>query len=537
MRNNQPVTNDEYVLPNDEVIITHTDANGRITYANGAFLRSSEFALDECLGQPQNIVRHPDVPPAAFADLWKTIRGGDSWSGVIKNRRKHGGFYWVRANVTPILDNGRIAGYMSVRVKPSRDEIREAERGFAQLRRGERGISYHRGQFIRSNLFARWRQTLQPTLGIGNWLVVGAMSSLFGGIIVASLLERTALAALLGTLGLATALANMLYIHMRVVTPIQALRRTAMKIAGGDTQSRFHATGDGEIDGLACALNQLSLKISGVLKDTREAIVAMRDDAHEVLEANTQLSRRTNAHASGIEQTAAALDQLTASVSRNTGSAQQAATLASGASAETTRGREVVGQVVSTMASIAQSSHKISDIVGIIDDIAFQTNLLALNAAVEAARAGEQGRGFAVVAQEVRHLAQRSASAAKEIEVLIAASGETVERGTKLASQAEAAMIDVVASVKRVSDMIADIEAASCEQATGIQQINTAVHHMDEITQTDSQMAERIIETAHRVAEHSSQTLTAVSAFSAITPATPSIPATPTASSETRRAA
>lgn len=540
MRNNQPITNDEYELPSDEVIITHTDSGGRITYANGAFLRSSEFTLEECLGQPQNIVRHPDTPAEAFADLWQTIRGGHPWSGIIKNRRKSGGFYWVRANVTPILESGRIAGYMSVRVKPTREEIRTADSQFAKLRSGVSGLRIRNGQIGSTSPLGRLRQKLRPTLGVGNWLIVGAMSSLFGAIVIASLLERTTIAALLGTLGLASALANLLYIQMRVVAPLKALRRTAMNIAGGDAKCRFQATHDGEIDGLAGALNQLSLKFDGILKDTRDAVVAMRENAHEVVDANTRLSLRTNEHATGIEETAAALDQLTASVGRNTVSAQEAAILATGASAATTRGREVVGQVAATMEGIAQASNKISDIVGIIDDIAFQTNLLALNAAVEAARAGEQGRGFAVVAQEVRYLAQRSASAAKEIEVLISASGETVQSGSKLASQAESEMVEVVASVKRVNDMIAEIEAASREQATGIQQINTAVHHMDEITQTDSQMAESVIETAHRVAEHSDQVLTAVSAFSLrgnVIPAVTPVARTSTVPIDRRRAA
>src|SRR5690349_10480725 len=131
-------TDAEYVLPDGEVIITHTDPSSRITYANTAFLTSSEYTLEECLGQPQNIVRHPDMPKEAFADLWRTIRGGKSWTGLVKNRRKSGGFYWVRANITPMVDpqRGEIVGYMSVRIKPTRDEIQEAERVYAAIQEG-----------------------------------------------------------------------------------------------------------------------------------------------------------------------------------------------------------------------------------------------------------------------------------------------------------------------------------------------------------------------------------------------------------------
>ena len=515
MRHNGPVTLEEYVLHEDEVIITHTDPGGRITYANAAFVRSSEFSLEESLGQPQNIIRHPDMPPEVFADMWRTIRSGTQWIGIVKNRRKNGGFYWVRANVTPILENGRIVGYMSVRVRPTSDEIRAAEALYAAMRSGTaRNIKLRGGKIVDGSLFGWLRALTRPTLGVGNLIVVGSMWLLFSAIVVASLLDRTAIAALLGSFGLALALANMLYIHGRVVRPIQEMRRIAARIVGGDTRCRFPRCGDGELDELSTALNQLNIKIDGVLKDARHALVAMSSGAIDVLNANTQLSHRTQEHAAGIEATATALDRLTTTVDRNTSSAQQAAQLAMNASQTTERGRKVVSEVVSTIEGISHASSKISEIVGIIDDIAFQTNLLALNAAVEAARAGEQGRGFAVVAQEVRNLAQRSASAAKEIKDLITASNETVARGTLLADQAETAMGEVVASVRRVTDVIAEIEAASREQSAGIGQINAEMTQMDQITREDAEMAEQVMQTARELHARSTQVLTAVSAFS-----------------------
>jgi aerotaxis receptor len=515
MRHNGPVTMEEYVLQDDEVIITHTDPGGRITYANAAFARSSEFSLEEALGQPQNIIRHPDMPPEVFADMWRTIRSGTQWIGVVKNRRKSGGFYWVRANVTPILENGRIVGYMSVRVRPTREEIRTAEALYAAIRSGTaRHIKLRGGKVVDMSLLGRLKALTRPSLRVGNFLVVGSMWVMFGAIVVASLLEKSSLAALLGSLGLAVALANMLYIHGRVVRPLQEMRLIAYKIVGGDTQCRFPRCGDSDLDELSTSLNQLNIKIDGVLKDARQALEAMSNGAIDVLAANTQLSSRTNDHAAGIESAAAALDRLTSTVDRNTSSAQQAAKLSLSASQATERGRKVVSEVVSTIEGISQASSKISDIVSIIDDIAFQTNLLALNAAVEAARAGEQGRGFAVVAQEVRSLAQRSASAAKEIKDLINASSETVARGTLLADQAEAAMREVVASVKRVTDVISEIEAASREQAAGIGQINHEMNQMDQIKREDADMAEQVMHTARELHSRSMQVLTAVSAFS-----------------------
>ena len=215
-----------------------------------------------------------------------------------------------------------------------------------------------------------------------------------------------------------------------------------------------------------------------------------------------------------MEETAASLEQLTATVARNTESAAQATLLAKQSEVATARGRDVVKQVHATMEAISQSSKRISEIVGIIDGIAFQTNLLALNAAVEAARAGDQGRGFAVVAQEVRSLAQRSAASAKEIRELIQVSSETVHRGGELAGHAEESMQQVVESGSRVANVIGEIEAASREQAAGIEQINKAMAQMDELTQRDAQMAQELISTAEKLQIQSEQMLAAISAFS-----------------------
>jgi len=265
---------------------------------------------------------------------------------------------------------------------------------------------------------------------------------------------------------------------------------------------------------VAGAVEQVRVKLDGVLKDNVAAASHVRGSVGEVLNANTELSNRTNEHAASLEETAASLEQMTATVARNTENAAQANQLARQSESATTRGRDVVKQVHATMEAISESSKRISDIVGIIDGIAFQTNLLALNAAVEAARAGDQGRGFAVVAQEVRSLAQRSATSAREIRELIQASSETVHRGGELAEQAEESMQLVVDSGKRVANVIAEIEAASREQAAGIEQINKAMAQMDELTQRDAQMAQELISTAEMLQQQSEGMLTAISAFS-----------------------
>ena len=539
MRNNGPVTNTEYVLPDDEVIITHTDPGGRITYANPAFVTSSEFSLEECLGQPQNIVRHPDMPREAFADMWQTIRAGKSWTGIVKNRRKSGGFYWVRANVTPMVDRGRIVGYMSVRVKPTRQEISQAERIYAGIRAGQTGsLRISEGRIVDSSLRGIVARVANPSLRVGTWLVVGIQSALMAAAAIVNLIAHgpaavTAISALCASV----ALTNLFYVQRNVVQPLLKLRRAAFRIASGDTRTRVVDEGVLCTGAVAKALEQVRVKLDGVLKDNMLAAGQVRDGVDEVVAANANLSMRTSEHAAGLEETVASLEQITATVARNTESARQAAQLAVQSSTATARGREVVSEVSATMGAITESSKRIGEIVGIIDGIAFQTNLLALNAAVEAARAGEQGRGFAVVAQEVRSLAQRSAASAKEIKELIELSTHTVTRGSQLATQAEESMAQVVASVKRVTDVIAEIEVASREQAAGIELINRAMSQMDKITQQDAEMAQELSETAQGLQRQSEQMLAAISAFSMQAAGTPPIAAAAQESRSFARAA
>ncbi|HWK52714.1 MAG TPA: methyl-accepting chemotaxis protein [Steroidobacter sp.] len=512
------VSDVEYVLPDGEVIITHTDPSSRITYANPAFLTSSEYSLEECLGQPQNLIRHPDMPKEAFADLWRTIRAGKSWTGLVKNRRKHGGFYWVRANVTPMIDNkrGEIVGYMSVRVKPTRSEIQQAERAYAAIRENRAGsLRVREGRIFDTSLAGRLKRALNPSLRIGTWAIIGSLSALLFtmGVISAATVGFGWMANL-SFLGSAIALANMIYVQANVVQPLLRLHRATFELLSGNTHARIPVDGVSCVVSVAETLEQVRVKMDGVLKDNMAAAARVQSGVVQVVDSNTELSNRTGEHAASLEETAASLEQLTATVTRNRDSAHEAASLAAQSSDVTTRGREVVGQLFSTMNEISGSSTRIGEIVGIIDGIAFQTNLLALNAAVEAARAGDQGRGFAVVAQEVRSLAQRSAAAAKEVKDLIEASVQTVSRGTDLANQAEQAMSKVVDSVQHVTNVIREIETATLEQAAGIEQINKAVTEMDNITQQDAHMAQQLIETAQTLREQSTQMFAAISAFS-----------------------
>lgn len=517
MRNNGPLTNAEYVLPAGEVIITHTDPDSRITYANPAFLTSSEFSLEECIGQPQNLVRHPDMPREAFADLWSTIRSGKSWTGIVKNRRKHGGFYWVRANVTPMMDsNGRIVGYMSVRVKATSEEIATAERIYANINAGRAGsIRIQHGKVVDTSIFG-WLQKLSNlSLRTGAWVLLGSLSMFIAALAAMNHLNGGSSIVTWGNaIAAAIVAGNMYYVQGYVVKPLIALQRATFRLLSGDTTTRIPAEGVSCIVAVAESLEQVRVKLDGVLKDNINAASQVRDRVCQVVDANAELSNRTNEHAASLEEAAASMEELTAAVTRNNESSRQAADLARDSATATERGRDIVANVHSTMDAISESSKRIGEIVGIIDGIAFQTNLLALNAAVEAARAGDQGRGFAVVAQEVRQLAQRSANSAREIRELIQTSQQTVERGGNLAQEAEESMRKVVESVKRVSQVVGDIQTASHEQAAGIEQISNAVAQMDSMTQQDARMAEELMGSAGALQSQSEQMLAAISAFS-----------------------
>ena len=885
MRLNLPVTNVEKEMKDGEFLVSKTNLKGLITYVNQPFVEMSGYTKQELIGQAHNLIRHPDMPPAAFEDFWETLKQGRPWSGFVKNRAKDGSFYWVFANATPINEGGQITGYLSVRSKPTREQVKAAEALYREMREGRAKIKIKAGDVVPLTLIGRLKQRLR-FIAVRTRILM--MISFFGVIIaclgIAGLLgfnqsnealrsmyidrtgaledltivldkaqqiqyhsqvaisqnklaivkERYAIIAehekmlderwtrylVTYLLPIEKAMAETFHLQLKdfreasaitfkaalsgdyeraylnqinavgpkfelahstlikliefqtvtakndyelavenfalnrnygllvialsilvsivggyalllaINRPLERLKHVAEKVSGGDFTSQITITNYDEIGSLTETIKTLQIcsgssldeaqrtaaenfrirtvldqstaavmiadsantviymnqtmrkaltayraefqkiipsfepdaivgkdfsyfgqaidllnltkptkqtinmgeriylltlvpvldgsgnrmgtsiewldrtievkveqEIAGVVgaagegdfskrlslegkegffaqlarninnlvetsasglsdvvrvlgalsrgdltekitndykgmfaklkADSNATIDQLKDIIHKIKESadsistasqeisqgNMDLSQRTEAQASNLEETASSMEELTSTVKQNAENAKQANQLAASASNVAVKGGEVVGQVVETMSAINESSKKIVDIISVIDGIAFQTNILALNAAVEAARAGEQGRGFAVVATEVRTLAQRSAAAAKEIKDLIGDSVSKVENGTQLVDQAGRTMDEIVMSVRRVTDIMAEISAASQEQSAGIEQVNLAISQMDEITQQNAALVEQAAAASESMHEQAAQLAEAVAVF------------------------
>jgi aerotaxis receptor len=511
VRTNLPVTGIEYILQDGQSIVSKTDTKGRITYINPTFVEVSGFSEDELVGKAHNVVRHPDMPSEAFADLWQTLKAGLPWTGMVKNRRKNGDFYWVVANVVPIRENGATVGYMSVRTRPAREQVKEAEALYRRIRAGEaKGIALRRGAVARTGWRGRLAALRNLPLGRRLGLMLGTQSALM--VALAAAVDGAVWRVLAGAGAVLTLLAWS-ELQRAIVRPLRQAEDAVYALAGGDLSYNPPASRDDEMGHLLLALRQLKVNLTAIVGDVRANVGAIEAATRDIAAGNQDLARRTESQAASLEQTAASLAQVAAVAGNNTDSAVRADGLVGGASSVADRGGVAVQQVGVTMSQISGSATRIVDIIGLIDGIAFQTNILALNAAVEAARAGEQGRGFAVVAGEVRSLAQRSAGAAKEIKLLIEDSVEKIGQGDQLVGAAGQTMREVVASVQDAAKIMHGITLASREQHGGIAQVNAAMHALDGITRENAALVEQAAAASGSVAEQASHLVQALSVF------------------------
>jgi methyl-accepting chemotaxis protein len=705
MKLNHPVTDREVLMKPGTILVTRTNLKGIITYANDAFIEISGFGKDELIGANHNMVRHPDMPPAAFEDLWVCLKAGRPWTAPVKNRTKSGDYYWVEANVTPVFKNGKVQEYLSVRYAPSREQIQQAEFLYEKLNANKASIRptgikagvknllelglwkkagiiyliflspivksiydhYADERYIEMSVFLslavlasiigysvirhvidaleksrsifyrmadeQFRNTIDLDRGdeIGDFYralygmqvklnsdlayskqvaseamrIKQALDNVQSCVMVANndldiiymnktvadmfqnaesdirrqlpefdasqlmganidqfhkkpAHQRGLLANLAGTFSSALVIGGR---HMNIVAnPVkneenerigvvvewldrthevkieQEIASIVEAVKAGELSSRIElADKHGFFETLSEGINELTDVIENVFRDVGSTMQSMAagdltnritsdyqgvylnckndinatidklneifgqvsESAHfinnssqEIASGNNNLSQRAEQQAANLQETAASMEELTSTVKNNADNAQQANLVANNAKELAEKGGNVVKAAVSAMQEINESSNKIADIISVIDEIAFQTNLLALNASVEAARAGEQGRGFSVVATEVRNLAQRSATAARESKELIQTSVQKVRAGTEFVNETGKALNEIVAGVKKVGDIVAQIADASVEQSAGIGQVNQAVAQMDEITQQNAALAE-----------------------------------------------
>lgn len=516
MRTNMPVTNIEYVLKDTETVVSKTDLRGIITYVNQDFVNISGFSEEELIGAPQNIVRHPDMPREAFEDFWRTIKSGKAWTGLVKNRCKNGNFYWVEANAAPMLEDGKVVGYTSIRIKPSRDQVAAAEKAYSEIRKGNKELEVREGEVLRRTFFRRF--DILKNLSVKAKILASSslLTALFAFNLVAEVSDNQqagSWSVIASLLGMVASILSGIILYRTSVAPLERLKQDIDRMSAGDLTGKIESDGDNELGRLMQSLRILQTNVKLLIGQIKEATDLVNRGAIEIAAGNTDLSARTESQASSLEETASSMEELTSTVRQNADNAHQANELVATASETALRGGQAVGQVVDTMGSIRESSRKIVDIIGVIDGIAFQTNILALNAAVEAARAGEQGRGFAVVASEVRSLAQRSAGAAKEIKALINSSVEKVEQGGRLVDDAGKTMDEIVTSVKQVAGYMNDITMASNEQSAGIEQVNQAITQMDEVTQQNAALVEQAAAAAESMQEQAVKLAQVVSAF------------------------
>ncbi|WP_447044832.1 methyl-accepting chemotaxis protein [Vreelandella sp. H-I2] len=658
-------TADVYELADDDVLISRSDLQGRITYANQTFADVSGYPLEELMGEPHNLLRHPSMPNAIFQNLWETIETGKTWQGLIKNRRQSGEAYWMHTTIAPLLDGERVVGYTSIRRKATAGAIERAERVYAAMQEGKtRGFKLHYGairhtgvrgwvkRFSFSSMQAkligmvlasiillvlagaagvygltssaeRLRtlnqtglegisdlqqidqrvsqaiQVLEPavrnprradlelletqltTMSINieqswqdftaqreteslqegltaqlatfvesaditlNAIVDGngfAAFEAFNDTVqptsdnisatVNALVEQERAAAqtlmenaeqqqqvlLYGQLGvLLLGIVLMIGISMAVlnslIKSLNEARRVTFQIAAGNLANRVTLKRNDELGELLNSLETMRASLSGLITEVGNKVDVVTPASEHIKQQNEELASRTEQQASSLQQTASSMDQMTATVQQNTENARQANQLAMQNATTSRETGEHMQALVERMERIAASAGKMTDIISVIDGIAFQTNILALNASVEAARAGEQGRGFAVVANEVRNLAGRSADAAGEIRRLIDSAAQEISGGAQAVKEAEAAIDQVVTQVMKVSDIMEEISTASDEQSSGIAQINTAVSEMDHVTQQNASKVQTISSAAHDLTREALSLANVIAAF------------------------
>ena len=513
MKKNFPVTGVENDYPATSHIVSTTDLKGLITSANRDFVKISGFDCEDLLYKSHNIVRHPDMPPAAFADLWQTIKQGKPWMGMVKNRCKNGDHYWVNAFVTPIFENEKVAGYQSVRTKPTRKQIERAEQLYGHLNHG-------------MSLWQKIRNCCRPGLMVKVFL--GYVFALLPALFIAALMDASKTATLSSIA--AVALPGGWLAAKLIARPWQQAARESRHIFDNPLAQQVYAGRGDELGQLQLVIEAQKGKLSTAIWRIREAAENLDSIASQTAEVAGQTNMSIQRQLAEIESVATAMNEMSHTVQDVAQNAADTAAATEQADHDVLQGKSVVTDTISginqlavevenvseAISKLAADSEQIGSVVHVIRGIADQTNLLALNAAIEAARAGEQGRGFAVVADEVRTLASRTQASTDEIQQMIQqlqqGAGKAVQamdqgqaitrKSVEQANLANASLEEITQAVSRISDMSAQIATASEQQSSVTEEINRNINNINgvaEMTATASQETTDL--TAELVAE------------------------------------
>jgi aerotaxis receptor len=519
------VTNVETVLPDNCFIYSRTNLKGVIIEANAAFAEISGYRVDEMVGKPHNLVRHPDMPKEAFADLWKSLKAGRPWQGVVKNRRSDGGFYWVLANVSPVREGGEVIGYQSLRSRPSREQIAAATAAYRQIRARSTSLKVKEGQVVPArSAWAERASSFDFQLIVGVLLALAASLVGLGSILWAAdqVFLRDFAVILLGLSGLFA-----LYILLRVLPRLSGdLDRIEsyldQVLSSGDLISRFELSRQDRMGAIGRKLGLLVGWVQSTVQCIGDAVIQVQDGTEQVYKAVMEIDQAASTQSSATASVAAAATELSLTISEVSQHLQTTESTVGATGRKATEGALVsqrasdqidllaaaIKTATSEVEALGTSSAEVGAIAGVIREIADQTNLLALNASIEAARAGEAGRGFAVVANEVRSLADRTMKATGKIDSLILTiKGDSdraiagmrtgsaqVTEGVALVREAQGALNGINQLMGEAVRKVTEIANAASQQTEAMNDIGANITHV-------AAMTEQSVGVVHRTTE------------------------------------